>query len=141
MISLNHQNTETPRHETISPDIDSLGKQIVDCAFQVHVTLGAGLTENIYHAAFICELKDRNIPFESEKNIPITYKSHVLDLNYRLDLLIDNKIVVELKAIEKLLPIHEAQLLNYLKITKSRLGYLINFNVPLIKNGIKRRIL
>lgn len=118
-----------------------MGKEVVDCAFQVHKTMGAGLTENIYEACFICELKDRNINFESQKIIPINYKNHKIDLNYRIDLIIEDSIVVEIKAIEKLLPVHDAQILNYLKLTNNQLGYLINFNVPLIKDGIKRKIL
>ncbi|MCB1651732.1 MAG: GxxExxY protein [Alphaproteobacteria bacterium] len=141
MKTLNHQGTKAPSFEEISNDLDMLGKQIVDCAFQVHNTMGPGLTENIYEACFICELKDRDINFESQKALSLSYKHHQLDLNYRLDLLIENKVVVELKAVDRLLPVHEAQLINYLKITNNRLGYLINFNVPLIKDGIKRRAL
>jgi GxxExxY protein len=141
MNNLNHQDTKTPRIQEVSSHLDLIGKEIVDCAFQVHKTMGAGFTENIYEAAFICELKEKNISFEAQKIIPIQYKHHNLDLTYRLDLLIENQIVVELKAIDNLLPVHEAQLINYLKITNNRLGYLINFNVPLIKDGIKRRAL
>ena len=141
MNILNHQDTKTPSFQEISLELDKLGKEIVDCAFQVHKTLGAGLTENIYEAAFICELQDRSIKLESQKTIPIQYKHHKLDVTYRLDLLIEDKVIVELKAVDKLLPVHEAQLLNYLKITNNRLGYLMNFNVPLIKDGIKRRAL
>ena len=141
MNNLNHQDTKTPSFQAISLELDKIGKEVVDCAFQVHKTLGAGLTENIYESAFICELKDRNISFEAQKIIPIQYKHHKLGLTYRLDLLIEDQIVVELKAIDKLLPVHDAQLINYLKLTNNRLGYLINFNVPLIKEGIKRRAL
>ena len=141
IMSLNHQVTKTPRFEEVSSELDALGKTIVVSAFQVHVTMGAGLTENIYEACFIEELKEREINFESQKIVPISYKGKNLHLTYRLDLLIEDQIVVELKAVEKLLPVHEAQLLNYLKLTDNRLGYLINFNVPLIKDGIKRRAL
>lgn len=141
MSFLNHQGTKAPRFEDISSDLDQIGKQIVDCAFQIHKIMGPGLTENIYESCFVCELKDRGIVFEKQKIIPLNYKHHKLDLTYRLDLLVENQIVVELKAVDRLLPVHEAQLINYLKITNCRLGYLINFNVPLIKEGIKRRAL
>ena len=141
MTLLNHQDTKAPSFKVISKDVDEIGKQIVDCAYQVHVNMGPGLTENIYESCFIWELQERGINFECQKIIPITYKNHALDLSYRLDLLIEDRIVVELKAVEKLLPVHEAQLINYLKLTNTRLGYLINFNVPLIKDGIKRRAL
>ena len=142
MINLNHQNTKTPRNfEPIPTNLDIIGKQIVDCAFQVHKTMGPGLLENIYEEAFICELKDRNINFEKQKNIPIQYKNHKLELNYRLDLLIEDSIIVELKSVDRLLPIHNAQILTYLKLMNLRLGYLINFNVPVIKEGIRRKAL
>jgi GxxExxY protein len=142
MINLNHQDTKTPSlYEPISLALDALGKQIVDCAFQVHKTLGPGLLENIYEEAFLCELAERNISFEKQKAISVNYKHHVLNLGYRLDLLIDNQIIVELKCVEALMPIHDAQILTYLKLMNLRLGYLINFNVPVIKNGIKRKVL
>jgi GxxExxY protein len=142
MNFLNHQDTKTPSHfNPVSENLDALGKHIVDCAFQVHKTLGPGLTENIYAEAFACELEDKNIAFEREKNIPVQYKNRKLNVNYRLDLLIENSIIVELKCVEKLLPLHEAQILTYLKLTNLRLGYLINFNVPIIKEGLKRKVL
>jgi len=142
MNSLNHQDTKTPSSfEVISRDLDQLGKCIVDCAFQVHSTLGAGLTENIYEEAFCCELKDKNIAFETQKILPVQYKHHKLNAHYSLDLLIEDQIIVELKCVETLLPVHDAQILAYLRLAEKRLGYLINFNVPLIKEGIKRRAL
>ena len=142
MSNLNHEDTKAQSYFAAIPnDQEEIGKQVVDCAFQVHKTLGAGLLENIYEAAFIWELENRNISFETQKEIPIQYKSHNLDLKYRLDLLIGNKIIVELKCVERLSPIHDAQILTYLKLMDLRLGYLINFNVPMIKNGIKRKVL
>jgi len=142
MIVLNHQDTKTPRaFEPVETNLDMIGKQVVDAAFQVHKTLGPGLLENIYEEAFCCELKDRNIGFEKQKLIPIQYKNHSLDLNYRLDLLIENSVIVELKCVDKLQAVHDAQILTYLKLMNLRLGYLINFNVPVIKEGIKRKVL
>lgn len=137
----NHQDTKTPSFEVISDDLDVLGKEIVDCAFQVHKTLGPGLLENIYEEAFAYELKEKNISFEQQASIQIPYKNRILKSTYRLDLLVEKKIVIELKCIDKLLPVHDAQILTYLKLTNLRLGYLINFNIPLIKDGIKRKAL
>ncbi len=138
----NHQDTKTPSNfEPIATNLDLIGKHIVDSAFQVHKTLGPGLLESIYEEAFVCELIDRNIKFEIQKAIPVQYKTHKLNAAYRLDLIIEDSIVVELKCVEKILPLHEAQILTYMKLTNLRLGYLINFNVPVIKEGIKRKIL
>lgn len=122
-------------------NLDELGRQIVDSCFQVHKNLGPGLLENIYEEALACELSDRNIPFETQKIVPIQYKHHHLKAIYKLDLIIDGKIVVELKCVERILPIHEAQILTYMKLTQTRLGFLINFNTPVIKDGIKRKAL
>lgn len=138
----NHQNTKTPRSfQPIPANQDDIGKKVVDSAFQVHSTLGPGLLENIYEECFTCELRDHGLSFERQKIIPIQYKNHGLDLNYRVDLLIENSIIVELKCVEKLLPLHDAQILTYMKLMNLRLGYLINFNVPVIKDGIKRKAL
>ncbi len=142
MTYLNHQDTKTPRgFAPIPANQDATGKQVVDVAFQVHKTLGPGLLENIYEEAFCCELMDRNIGFERQKIIPIQYKHHKLDLNYRLDLLVKDSIIIELKCVDKLSPVHDSQILTYLKLMNLRLGYLINFNVPLIKEGIRRKVL
>lgn len=142
MTVLNHQDTKTPGQFTpISNNLDSIGKTIVDCAFQVHKTLGPGLTENIYEEAFVYELQDKNINFDQQKIIQIPYKKRILKSTYRMDLIIENKIVVELKCIDELSRVHDAQILAYMKLTNLRLGYLINFNVPVIKQGIKRKVL
>ncbi|MFP4312756.1 MAG: GxxExxY protein [Alphaproteobacteria bacterium] len=138
---MNHQDTKTPSFEIISSKLDILGKDIVDCAFQVHKALGPGLLESIYQEAFIYELNSKSINFETQKTILIPYKDGFLNNKYRLDLLIEGQIIIELKCVEKLLPLHEAQILTYLKLTNLRLGYLINFNSPLIKDGIKRKAL
>lgn len=142
MSFVNHQDTKTPRGlEPIAQDINAIGRQVVDAAFQVHKTLGPGLLENIYEEAFCCELKDRKIGFERQKLIPIQYKHHRLDLNYRLDLLVENTVIVELKCAKRMEPVYDAQILSYMKLMNLRLGYLINFNVPVIKEGIRRKAL
>ncbi|MCK4655012.1 MAG: GxxExxY protein [Candidatus Cloacimonetes bacterium] len=120
--------------------LEAIGKQIVDAAFQVHKELGPGLLESAYEACLVSELIERGLRVERQKTLPIFYNGKKLDAGYRLDLLVKNEIIIELKAIEKFLPIHDAQLISYLKLSKKKLGFLINFNVTLIKNGIKRKV-
>ena len=120
--------------------LEKIGKQIIDAAYCVHKTLGPGLLESAYEACLVMELIIRGFKVERQKALPVFYKGKKLDVGYRLDLLVENEIIIELKAVEKLLPIHEAQLISYLKLSDKRLGYLINFNVTLIKNGIKRKV-
>lgn len=124
--------------EQIPVEVDDVARQIVDSAFQVHKRLGPGLLESVYERCLCLELSKRKIAFESQKALPIFYDDVKIDGGLRLDLLVANSVIVELKAIESLLPIHEAQLLTYLRLSEHRLGLLINFNVTLIKNGIKR---
>ena len=139
---LNHQDTKTLRvFEPIPDNQDNIGREVVDSAFQVHSTLGPGLLESVYEECFICELKDKGLAFERQKIVPFKYKHHSPELGYRLDLLIENSVIVELKCVEKLLPLHDAQILTYMKLMNLRLGYLVNFNVPVIKDGIKRKAL
>lgn len=124
--------------EPISTEIDIIAKQIVDSAFQVHQRLGPGLLESVYEHCLCHELNKRDIAFQTQLALPICYDDIKLEGGLRLDLLVADAVVVELKAIDSLLPIHEAQLLTYLKLSNKRLGLLVNFNVTLIKNGIKR---
>ena len=119
---------------------NSITQEIIGAAIDVHRELGPGLLESIYQECLSIELTARNIDFEQQKIIPIKYKQQVIQSNFRLDLLVENKIIVELKAVENLLPIHEAQILTYLKLTDCKIGLLINFNVPVLKKGIKRII-
>lgn len=121
--------------------INELTGEIVDCAVQVHKELGPGLLERIYEDALVYEFREKGISFERQKTIKIPYKEGVLDSEFRLDLLVNDQVVVELKNCEKILPIHEAQLLTYLKITNKKVGLLLNFNASLMKNGIKRMVL
>ncbi|MDP3876562.1 MAG: GxxExxY protein [Methylobacter sp.] len=117
---------------------NNITNEIIGAAIEVHRELGPGLMESIYEECLSIELTSRNVYFEQQKIIPVLYKKQVIKSNFRLDLLVENKVIVELKAVENLLPIHTAQLLTYLKLTECRIGLLINFNVPVLKNGIKR---
>ncbi|KPV53381.1 GxxExxY protein [Kouleothrix aurantiaca] len=119
----------------------TLTQQIIGAAIEVHKAIGPGLLESAYQACLAQELRLRNVAFETEKPLPIMYKGAKLDCGYRLDFLIEGRVVVEIKSIETLLPIHEAQILTYLRLTQCKIGLLINFNVPVLKNGIKRIIL
>ncbi len=118
--------------------IDVIASEIVDSAFKIHKELGSGLLESAYEACLEHELKKRGFVVERQKSQPVYYDSIVIDAGYRLDLLVNDSVVIELKAVEQLLPIHQAQLTTYLKLSRKTLGFLINFNVPLIKNGIRR---
>ena len=115
-----------------------LSEQIIGAAIEVHRALGPGLLESAYEACLCHELSLRNIPFERQVHLPIEYKEIKLDCAYRIDVLVDQLVIVELKAVKELHPIDEAQLLTYLRMKKLWLGLLINFNVTLLKKGIKR---
>ena len=119
--------------------LEKLATQVVNAAFEVHRELGPGLLESTYEMALCHELSMAGLRFERQKDMPVSYKGIKLDLGYRLDLLVETEILLELKAVEELLPVHEAQLLSYLKHADKALGFLINFNVPLIRDGIRRR--
>jgi len=118
-----------------------LSRAIIGAAIEVHKQLGPGLLESAYEECLAHEFSLRQIPFERQKPLPIVYKEVKLDVGYRLDFLVNNLVVVELKTVDKLAPIHEAQIITYLKLTGCKLGLLLNFNVRLMKNGIKRVVL
>lgn len=120
--------------------LDSSG-EIIGAAITVHRELGPGLLESAYEACLAYELSRRGLNFERQKELPIRYGNVFVDCGYRIDLLVENSIIVELKSVEKLLPIHEAQILSYLKLSGHKIGLLINFNVEILKAGIKRRVL
>ncbi|NMA49022.1 MAG: GxxExxY protein [Tissierellia bacterium] len=122
-------------------DKESIYKRVLDCAFEVHKTLGPGLLENTYKHCLAHELKIAGLNIEIEKEIPVIYKDVRLDCGYRIDILVENQIIIELKAVEKLTDIHLAQLLSYMKLSKINLGLLINFNTKYLIQGIKRVIL
>ena len=118
-----------------------LARQIVDIAINIHKELGPGLLESVYAKCFYYELTKREVQFVKQKEVPIIYQALHIDDGLRLDLLIEDLVIVEFKAQENYHPVWEAQILSYLKLTKKRLGFLINFHVPLMKDGIKRIIL
>ncbi len=142
-----HEDTRTPRnpktkgYEPLPPQTEFIAKEVVDAAMHVHKKLGPGLLESVYEVCLAHELKKRRIPVETQVALPIVYDGIQLDAGYRIDMLVQKCIIVELKAAEVATPLFEAQLLTYLKLTGHRLGLLINFNVPLLKDGIKRLIL
>jgi len=111
---------------------------IVDSAIEVHRALGRGLLESVYQICLARELALRNIPLKEEVAVPVQYKGLIFETAYRVDLLVAEKVIVELKVVGSLLLLHKAQLLSYLRLTKIKLGLLINFNVPVLKDGIKR---
>ncbi len=129
------------KFDDFTPDMNDLSGQIVDCAFQVHKELGPGFLEINYEDALIYEFKQKGLSFERQKVFKIPYKNTILASEFRCDLLVEDKILVELKAVEKIHPVHQAQIYAYLKASKIELGLLINFNVALIKNGIGRYVL
>ena len=117
-----------------------LATQVVDIAICIHKALGPGLLESIYEKWFCYELTKRNIPFEKQKTVRLQYDKLIIDEGLRIDILIDKLVVVELKAQEYYHPVWGAQVLSYLKLNNNRLGYILNFTVPLMKEGIKRMI-
>ena len=120
---------------------DSLSNKVIGCAIEVHRELGPGLLESAYEQCLAAELSRLQIPFQIQVDLPINYKGMPLNCGYRIDLLINNQLIVELKSIEQLLKIHEAQILTYMKLAKVNLGLLMNFNVPILKRGIRRFVL
>lgn len=119
---------------------NALSREIIGAVIEVHKALGPGLLESAYEECLCQELKMRNIPFERQVDLPIEYKGIKLSAGYRMDIVVENLLVLELKSVEKLLPIHQAQLITYLRLSNIWLGLLINFNVPILKQGIKRLV-
>ena len=115
-------------------------RAVVDAAFQVHTALGPGLLESVYEQCLVYELEARGIVFGRQVGLPVTYRNHRIDAGFRMDMVVGELIVVEVKAVEAILPVHEAQLRTYLKLSGYRVGLLINFNVALIKQGIRRQV-
>ncbi|OGP84450.1 MAG: GxxExxY protein [Deltaproteobacteria bacterium RBG_16_54_11] len=122
-------------------EFDALSNRVIGCAIEVHKNLGPGLLESTYEQCLAHELSVADIPFKLQFSLPVEYKGTKLDCGYRVDLLVDNKIIVELKSIDRILPIHEAQLLTYMKLADVSIGLLMNFNVKYMKDGIKRMVL
>lgn len=120
---------------------DELSNIVIGAAIEVHRHLGPGLLETAYQQCLARELSLRDVSFEIEKSVPVDYKDIKLSCGYRLDFLVENKVVLELKSVDRFLPIHDAQMLTYLKLTGCKLGLILNFNVPVLKEGIKRIVL
>ena len=117
---------------------NEVAKEIVDAAYQVHTALGPGLLESAYTAPLVFELRAKGLHFVCQQPIPLIYKGVHLDEGFRADLIVENKVIIEIKAVETIAPVHRKQLLTYLRLADLRLGLLINFNVALIKDGISR---
>ncbi len=119
---------------------NNISESIIGAAIEVHRELGPGLLESVYEACMVKELVKRGLRVQSQVELPVIYKGEVVDKSFRVDLLVENHIIVELKSIDQLLPIHEVQLLTYLRLANEKLGLLINFNVSVLTKGIKRKI-
>lgn len=122
-------------------DIESIAADVVDCAIKVHKALGPGLLESAYQHCHAYELKKRGWDAEVEVKLPLIYEDQKVDVGYRIDTLINKLVIVENKCVETLLPVHEAQLLTYMKLSECKIGFLLNWNVALMKHGIKRFVL
>jgi GxxExxY protein len=126
--------------ESTTPELERIGRIVVDAIYTVHRKLGPGLLESVYSICLVHELRKRGLNVDREVMLPVIYDDIRLESALRLDLLVESCIVVEAKAVEKLIPVFEAQLFTYLKLSGHTLGFLVNFNVPLIKDGLKRII-
>ena len=122
-------------------EFDRLSNQVIGCALEVHRNLGPGLLESAYEQCLAYEMKVAGMRFKLQHPLPVEYKGIKLDCGYRIDILIDDSVIVELKSVDKILPIHQAQLLTYMKLAGISIGLLINFNVKYLKDGIKRMVL
>lgn len=117
---------------------NEIAREIVDAAYKIHVTLGPGLLESVYEVVLAYELRKRGLSVDCQQPIPVIYEGVQLEVGFRADLIVAGKVIIELKSIEELAPVHKKQLLTYLRLTGLRLGLLVNFNVALIKDGITR---
>ncbi len=129
------------KHEPLTDAEEAIGKAVVDSAFRVHKELGPGLLEKIYEACFCYELDKKCLDARRQVDIPIVYGDLRFDEGLRIDVLVEDRVICELKAVDRVNPVWQAQLLSQMKMAKKRLGFLINFNVPLIRDGIKRMVL
>src|SRR5947207_6507329 len=122
-------------------EFDGLSRNVIGCAIEVHRNLRPGLLESTYRQCFACELSHAGVPFQMEVPLPVRYKDVLLDCGYRIDLLVRSDLIAEIKSVETLLPLHQAQILTYMRLSKVSLGLLIDFNVTKLQNGIKRFVL
>lgn len=133
-----HEDTKVKRLRYLAEEVEAAAFDVVDAAYKVHSALGPGLLESVYETCLEHELRKRGHPVQRQVIVPVVYEGIQFEEGFRLDLLVRKTIIVEVKAGERALPVHAAQLLTYLRLTGVRLGFLINFNVPLIKQGIRR---
>lgn len=126
--------------EALPARTEAIGKEVVDSAYRVHKALGPGLMESVYQACLAHELRQRNLNVGCQVTCPIVYKKLVIENSLRMDLVVEDSVIIELKSVEQLLPIHSAQLLTYLRLSGRRLGFLINFNVLRIRDGLHRMV-
>jgi GxxExxY protein len=138
--NLNRQDAKIAKKPEPSSAHDATARLVVDSAFAVHSTLGPGLLESVYEQCLDRELRSRDVSVARQVAVPLMYRGEPIDAGFRVDMLVNDLVIVEIKAIEKLLPIHEAQLLTYLKLSRRQVGLLINFNTVRIKEGIRRLV-
>ncbi|MGL4360008.1 MAG: GxxExxY protein [Sediminibacterium sp.] len=136
-LPLRHEDT---KNMYTKDHLEVLAKEIVNASFEVHKNMGPGLLESVYEYCLSKELSLRNIAHTTQQKIPLQYKGYILSKDFYIDIFINGQIIIEIKAVDIIAPVHQAQLLSYLKLANKRLGFLINFNVPLLKNGIRRII-
>lgn len=120
---------------------DPLTREIIGAAIAVHRELGPGLLESAYEACLVIEMEERGLSFRRQCSLPVVYRGRSVDCLYRLDFVVEERVILELKAVEKLEPVHQAQLLTYLRLSRVRIGLILNFNVPYLRDGIKRLVL
>ncbi len=121
-------------------NLNQIADLIIGAAIEVHRELGPGLLESVYEYCLISELKKRGLSVQNQVKLPVFYKGEQLQKDFYIDILVENEIVIELKCVEVVLPVHQVQLVTYLRLADKKLGYLLNFNVPLLKNGIYRKV-
>ena len=127
-------------YKPVPPDVELAGKKVLDAAFKVHTNLGPGLLESVYEACLAYEIRKDGLTVETQVALPVIYDNVRVDAGLRMDMLVEKCVIVEIKSVDTMNPIYEAQLLTYLKLTNYRLGYLINFNVPHLRDGFKRMV-
>lgn len=127
--------------QILPPDVEKVGKAVLDSAFKVHTALGPGLLESVYETTLTYEIRKNGLAVANQLPVPILYDGQKLEAGFRLDMLVENCVIVELKSVENMNPVYEAQIMTYLRLSEKRLGFLINFNVKHLKDGIKRFVM
>lgn len=127
--------------QPVPPDVEKVGKAVLDSAFKVHTELGPGLLESVYETTLTYEIRKNGLTVANQLPVPILYDGQKLEAGFRLDMLVEDRVIVELKSVESMNPVYEAQIMTYLRLSGKRLGFLINFNVKHLKDGIKRFVM